>query len=124
MKGADKINKQTGVLDNRSDLVTIEIIEGEKTLASGEGSYLEHLTFGEGPQAHTVWTINDEHLASEFNHPEDKKLLLESDSCNRQDGVLIGLKKYEEAEAEKHRLEELQRHDKKLRTAAAEKLKV
>ena len=54
VKGADKVNKESGVLDNRRDLVQIQIqkeaqFAGEKpkVLCEGFGSYLEQITFDE-----------------------------------------------------------------------------
>ncbi len=50
VKGADKINKDSGVLDNRKDLLSI-VIQGNSSsakptqIAEGFGSYLENITF-------------------------------------------------------------------------------
>lgn len=92
VKGADKVNKETGVLDNRRDLFTIEIYQESTTermiLAEGHGSYLESITFGEGSQAQTLWTVKDSHLATEWSMP-DPKLILPSDSSLRPDGLAI-----------------------------------
>lgn len=50
VKGADKINKDSGVLDNRKDLLSIVIQENSSSakptpIAEGFGSYLENITF-------------------------------------------------------------------------------
>jgi len=47
--------------------------------------------------------------------------LLPSDSTNRTDMQYMKLKDWEKAEHDKLQMEELQRHDKKLRTLAANK---
>ena len=46
----------------------------------------------------------------------EKLMMLPSDSFHRQDSFHIKKKEFKEAEAEKTKMEELQRHDKKLRT--------
>ena len=45
--------------------------------------------------------------------------ILPSDSSERDDGQAIDKKIWEEAEAKKHEMEQLQRHDAKLRKEAA-----
>ena len=67
MKGADKVNKDSGVLDNRRDLININIQKEPhsakgKVLAEGFGSYLENISFDE--KKDPLWTINDTHRAS------------------------------------------------------------
>lgn len=60
IKGVDKVNKETGTLDNRRDLLSIKITQAEtdKVLSEGYGSYLEKITFDDGKQG-PIWTIND-----------------------------------------------------------------
>lgn len=118
VKGADKINKDSGVLDNRKDLLSIVIQENSSSAkptqkAEGFGSYLEHITFDKQP----LWTVNDTQRESEWIVP-DPSFILESDSSKRQDRVFILQKKWEEAETAKHELEELQRKDKRSREEA------
>ena len=48
-------------------------------------------------------------------------MTLQSDSSKRGDIAAIKIKDYEEAEKVKNQLEELQRHDKKLREMAIDK---
>jgi hypothetical protein len=50
-------------------------------VAEGNGSYLEQITFDDKP----LWEINGPSLRSAFKVPEDKKLLLPSDSRMRAD---------------------------------------
>ena len=46
VKGSDKVNETTGLLDNRRDLLKIDIIDPQKQIvAQGQGSYLEQVTF-------------------------------------------------------------------------------
>jgi hypothetical protein len=49
IKGSDKVNNETGVLDNRRDLIKIEIfkqVEDQRIpLEEASGSYLENITF-------------------------------------------------------------------------------
>jgi hypothetical protein len=74
-------------------------------LAEGFGSYLENISFDE-KQA-PIWTINDTHLNSKWNDPEDKSILLFSDCSKRPDLLFIREEKWEAAEKAKHELEEL-----------------
>jgi hypothetical protein len=119
VKGSDKLNKETGVDDNRRDLVMIEVCKEtpkEKTVYSeGYGSYLESITFGEGKKAQTLWTIDQGHLAAEWGMPS-ADMIIPSDSSVRPDSIAIKQEKWDEAHARKHELEELQRHDKRLRS--------
>lgn len=102
MKGSDKLNSETGLLDNRRDLLTIEIYKytgKEKTvLSEGFGSYLEQITFTEGKNEQTLWTINDDHLSTQWAVPEDKSLILESDSSMRLDLIKISNEEWDSAE--------------------------
>jgi hypothetical protein len=85
--GADKVNKDSGVLDNRRDLINITISQNSgsakpKVLAEGFGSYLEDVSFDE--KKAPLWTINDTHRATEWSNP-DVKYRLESDCQMRLD---------------------------------------
>lgn len=120
--GKDKPDKN-GVMPNRRDLLKIEIIElsedGDSELIdTGNGSYLEQVTYDNDGEP--CWTINDECHPTVWSKETIAKLL-PSDSYQRADLNFIIEKKWDEAEAAKHELEELQRHDKKLRTAAEER---
>ena len=90
VKGSDKVNKQTGVLDNRRDLITIEIIDlkQNKVISEGYGSYLENIAFGEGKNAKTILSINDVHLQPELT-PPPAEMILPSNSNLRADSLLI-----------------------------------
>ena len=68
------MNTDTGVLDNRRDLLNITIFKegaGDKknVLAEGFGSYLENVSYDEN--AAPVWTINDTHLDTTWVIPSD-----------------------------------------------------
>lgn len=46
IKGSDKVNKDTGKLDNRSDLISISVTDdADCQISAGEGSYLEQVVF-------------------------------------------------------------------------------
>ena len=83
VKGSDKVNTDTGILDNRRDLLKIDIckeVEDAKiNLSEGTGSWLENITFKEKADAKQVWSINDDHLATKWKAPEDKVFVLLSD---------------------------------------------
>lgn len=89
VKGSDKVNSDTGLLDNRRDLIKIEICkeldDTKIALSEGSGSWLENISFKEKSEPKTIWTINDEHLATKWKIPEDKIYVLQSDSSNRGD---------------------------------------
>lgn len=91
VKGADKVNKESGVLDNRRDLLDISIQKetGGKVivLAEGWGSYIENISFDE--KAPPLWTINDSHMLTKWIVPADPKLRLPSDSSKRRDLILL-----------------------------------
>jgi len=78
------VNTDTGILDNRRDLLKIDIckeVEDAKiNLSEGTGSWLENITFKEKADAKQVWSINDDHLATKWKAPEDKVFVLLSDS--------------------------------------------
>ena len=62
-------------------------------------------------------------MISDFEAPP-ANFVLESDSCKRADLVALANKEWDKAEASKHELEELQRHDKKQRGVAEESRKL
>ena len=66
-----------------------------------------------------MWTINesDELIRTKWVEPS-KNMILPSDSSLRQDSIKIKEQLFDEAERFKEEIEELQRHDKKLRDAA------
>jgi hypothetical protein len=83
------------LLDNRKDLLTIEIFkesEGKdkkSVLAEGSGSYLENISFTENEKEVIIWSINDEKLSTDWLTPSDKLEILPSDSGNRTDLISI-----------------------------------
>lgn len=83
---------------------------------TGKGSYLEYVEF-EGSST-KYWEIGDEW--TQWLKP-DEKLLLQSDSCLRQDINFIKEKDYDNAQEAKEKLEEQQRTDKALRQSKAKK---
>ena len=85
-------------------------------MAEGFGSYLEQVTFDE--KQGSLWSIDQEHMKSVWSMPENY-MVLPSDNTKREDLKLIAAKDWKNAEDTKHRLEELQRHDKKIRTQSA-----
>lgn len=86
-----------------------------KVLATGSGSWLGFIEFDGKP----YWQINQTYEKWQLINEVDKDAyLLPSDSTNRKDHQQLKVANYEQAEIEKHTLEELQRHDKKLRVAA------
>ena len=115
--------------ENREDLINLIILKPpgkteKDVLARGAGSYCENVRFG---KADPIWDVNMKGIKSKFLKPKKASdlgyLILPSDSSKRPDGLAIIKKDWETAEAKKHEMEELQRHDKKLRTAAAERRK-
>lgn len=109
------------ISENREDLVTIKIStlpakSDEDVVSIGTGSYLENISFDGKPP---IWDINMQGIKTNFKKPtegEEAKLLLISDSACRQDAIAITEKNWEVAEKVKHEMEELQRHDAKLRS--------
>ena len=119
VKGTDKKDKN-GVYQNRMDLISIEVIKLDEDADSevvdrGYGSWLEKIHFANDDEP--MWTINSEVNKSEWMD-EPSIMVLESDSYKRLDLIAIREKEWETAEAEKVKLEELQRKDKKLRDEA------
>lgn len=113
VKGSDKPNEH-GVLDNRSDLLEIKLTDdADFEIGNGSGSYLESIKFDN----RVFWSIKDKHMVSKWAAPAPEHIL-PSDSSRRTDLIAITAENWEEAEAQKHELEELQRHDKKLREAS------
>lgn len=94
VKGSDKVNKDSGVLDNRRDLINIQIAkepafagEDAKVLAEAYGSYLENVSWDE--KGTKMWDINDHHMVTKWVETTDKKDLLESDTSCREDVMFI-----------------------------------
>lgn len=92
-------------------------------VSEGSGSWLEYVEF----DGKVYWTVNDE--IPQWLSPNDETLkeehrefLLPSDSSQRPDLKQMLTKTFDQAEKEKHELEELQRKDKRLRQQA-EKLR-
>ena len=114
---------ETGGEQFRRDLLTVEIHKvqeegGERELVSkAEGSYLEQIKFEEDDEP--FWTINSEIERIQMVDV-DPSLILESDTTKRPDANHIIAEEWDEAEASKHTMEELQRADKRLRTRAEE----
>lgn len=112
------------VSKDREDLVEIKIsklpAESEADIVStGKGSWLENISFDGKP---SIWDINMKGIVTEFRKPnydkDDYRLLLISDSSTRGDAICIANEEWDASETLKHELEELQRHDAKLRKAA------
>jgi len=77
-------------------------------ICSGSGSWLSHLEI----EGELFWKITDPIQDAWI---ENEALKLESDSRNRQDSRCIKARNYDQAQKEKDGLENLQRHDAKLR---------
>jgi len=84
--------------------------------SEGNGSYLEKFVFDDD-EGRPFWHVNEQDMLTKWIKPED---VLPSDTSRREDSINIIAKNWDLAEEEKHRLEELQRADKKLRIAAQE----
>jgi hypothetical protein len=79
--------------------------KSREVLASGKGSWLEYLEF----DGEEMWNIFDPQ--DEWSYTEN----LPSDSQNRKDLQMLAAGNGPQAQVEKERLENLQRHDKKVR---------
>jgi len=91
---------------------TNEIAKAE--IATGTGSWLSHLEL----EGEMYWRV-DETIDEQWMEPEEKKL--KSDSSYREDSKYIKVKNYDQAQKEKERLENLQRHDAKIRKSKNKK---
>ena len=104
---------------HRKDLVNITIRKiigySEQIVGVGKGSFLEQIKY-EGDDE-PFWTINDSIGRLTWDEVEPY-LKLASDSSVREDALHIQEEAWEEAEAAKHELEQVQRNDKKLRETA------
>ena len=114
IKGSKKKDK-TYWLDEIK--VTISKLSGvgkaatRETVCSGGGSYMSHLQF----EGQIYWKVFDPLIEWRKVSQDD---LLDSDCTNRKDKQSLLAGDIETAEVEKIALEELQRHDAKLRAAA------
>ncbi|CDW73094.1 UNKNOWN [Stylonychia lemnae] len=104
-----------------TDIIQVRICKvysdgAKQRLATGFGSWLSHLEF----DGQIVWKLDDKY--DEWLIPsvdiEDSEQLLPSDSHNRPDLQPLIDRAFEVAEKNKVMMEELQRHDKKLRLAS------
>lgn len=121
---------ETGGLQNRKDLIIIEIFQladeshstnsardsandddsSERTRARGpvlysaSGSYLEQIKYENDEEA--IWSINHEIERMQWLEELEPGLVLPSDSSLRQDAHHILNEAWEEAEAAKHELED------------------
>lgn len=77
-------------------------------ICSGSGSWLSHLQIG----GEVYWKVTD---PTDDTWVETDSLKLDSDSRNRMDSKYIKEKNWDQAQKEKEGLENLQRHDAKLR---------
>ena len=104
-------------IENRRDLVRVEITKNGDLVSEGDGSYLEQITFNQ--ESLPMWTINesDDLIRTKWVNPSPH-MLLPSDSSLRRDSIKIKEQQFDEAESFKEEMEKLQRHDKKLRDAA------
>jgi hypothetical protein len=111
----DKANRTA-----RSDDVDIKIFENDEAtepVSEGHGSWLSHLIIDEK----ILWRIEDESnniTWKEYGDYSNGMFALPSDTCQRIDVAPIQNNEWEEAEANKLKLEQLQRNDKKLRKEA------
>jgi hypothetical protein len=122
-KGKNKANE--GDREKRGDDVNVKIYKKPKNskeekneLCMGEGSWMSHLTF----EGETYWRVEDnlpEWMERKDNKMSDGSLVLPSDTEKREDIPHMMRKDWEEAEKSKVAMEELQRHDKRLRTAGS-----
>jgi len=92
----------------QKDTNTVEKAE----ICSGSGSWLSHLEI----EGDLYWKVTD---PAQDAWLETEALRLESDSRNRLDSKCIKGKNYDQAQKEKEGLENLQRHDAKLRKGKA-----
>ena len=114
----------TGGQKFRRDLLTIEIekinteTEEKEIVSQGSGSYLEEIKFED--DAEPFWSINS--VIPRIQMVEvDPSLILESDSTKRIDAHHLDAEEWDLAESTKHELEEIQRADKRIRTAAEQR---
>lgn len=138
--GTDVMDKDTGVAENRKDLLSIDIhkmnVEEEKDISGkdyggidisdnailgevvkrGAGSYCEKIIY-EGDDT-AIWSINDRADIKSSYVEIEESLRVPSDSTKRTDLVHLLEQNFEEAETSKHELEVLQRKDKAGRIAA------
>ena len=105
----------------RADDIDIKIFDkNKKVVCEGYGSRLSHLILGEK----VFWRIEDECPKwNDYGVLSDGLKVLESDTRNRKDVMPMINENWQEAEKSKLELEELQRKDKKLRTAFQNKKK-
>jgi hypothetical protein len=115
--------KEGEVSAYRTDLLRVEISKPpgnkkEDIVSEGSGSYLEQITF----DGEEMWSVNTKGTRTTFIKPdkthEKGSYVLTSDSIRRPDGLAIQEEKWDDAEEEKKKLEELQRADAKLRKEA------
>jgi hypothetical protein len=95
-----------------SDYFKGEIVYNTKKVAV-TGSYLSHIDFDEI----RYWDIRDNYPTSII----EKEKNLSSSSILREDRILLSEESMEEAQTAKEKLENLQRHDRKLRKEYQEK---
>lgn len=110
---------ESGATETRRDLLRITIDkvaedneDERETVAQAKGSYLESITYD--GDSEPIWSINSQIPRMKLV-PVDPKDILPSDSSLRPDSKFLLEENFDEAEAAKHILEELQRNDKKLR---------
>lgn len=125
-----KLFKSKDQKEQLTDYFTIQIsqkslnVSKQKVVVSeGSGSWLEYVEF----DGKVYWTVNDEIPQwlppnDETLREEHREFLLPSDSSQRPDIKHMIEKTFDQAEKEKHTLEEQQRKDKHLRQQA-EKLR-
>lgn len=103
---------------SKQDYVWGEIFKDDKKVCEIEGNYMGYLDFDKK----RYWDFRE---GDKINFPEpfEDPNSLPSQSSKRLDGRVFLSRPVEEAQAEKERLENLQRHDRKLREEAAERRK-
>lgn len=109
---------QRGNVDSQTKSSAQKGIE-KVILATGSGSWLSHVEF----EGECHWRIQDDipQWLPSLDKTSDGMIRLPSDMNNRNDIPLIFARDWDKAEEEKAKLEQLQRHDTKLRQEAAKR---
>ena len=104
---------------NKNSKADPHVLEkGDEIVAEGDGSWLSYVQIDDV----VFWQITDPlPKLKPLGDMSTGEIILESDTRKRPDVVHMLTEEWEEAEARKVELEELQRKDKKMRIAAAKK---
>jgi len=104
----------------KQDYVYGELFKDGQRVSEIVGNYMGYLDF-DGVR---YWDYREKHkiyFPCDYEAPENETL--PSQSTKRTDGIFLDTKTIEEAQEEKERLENLQRHDRKLRETAEKRRK-